>query len=142
MDRQILYPAQIPLVEDGLNAQRNAMVGIGHLAGAAFGSATVAASGFACEPGEGLSLVIAPGAILAPGVVDASAYGTLSAVSSALVRQFISRDPVTLAVPAAGATYIVYVSPQTVHSDATVFPFTYPSHLPLLTSTPLHILLT
>lgn len=123
MDRQILYPAQIPLVEDGLNAQRNAMVGIGHLAGAAFGSATVAASGFACEPGDGLSLVIAPGAILAPGVVDASAYGTLSAVSSALVRQFISRDPVTLAVPAADATYIVYVSPQTVDTDDTVLPF-------------------
>lgn len=123
MDRQIQYPAQIPLVEDMLNAQRNAMVGIGHLAGATFGVNTVAASGFACAPGEGLALTIAPGALLAPGVVDASAYGTLAAVSSALARQFISRDPVTLAVPAAGATYIVHVSPQTVDTDDTVLPF-------------------
>lgn len=123
MDRQIQYPAQIPLVEDMLNAQRNAMVGVGHLAGAAFGANTVAASGFACAPGEGLALTLAPGALLAPGVVDASAYGTLAAVSSALVRQFISRDPVTLAVPAAGATYIVSAAPQTVDTDDTVLPF-------------------
>lgn len=123
MDRQIQYPAQIPLVEDMLNAQRNAMVGIGHLAGGTFGANTVAASGFACAPGEGLTLTIAPGALLAPGVVDASAYGTLAAVSSALVRQFISRDPVTLAAPAAGATYIVSVTPLTVDTDDTVLPF-------------------
>lgn len=123
MDRLIQYPAQIPLVEDMLNAQRNAMVGVGHLAGATFGANTVAASGFACAPGEGLTLTIAPGALLAPGVVDASAYGTLAAVSSALVRQFISRDPVTLAVPAAGATYIVSVTPLTVDTDDTVLPF-------------------
>lgn len=123
MDRQILYPAQIPLVEDGLNAQRNAMVGLGHLAGAAFGTNTVAASGFACSPAEGLAVTIAPGALLAPGVVDASAYGTLAAVSSALVRQFISRDPVSLTVPSAGATYVVYVTPQTVDADNTVLPF-------------------
>lgn len=123
MDRLIQYPAQIPLVEDMLNAQRNAMVGIGHLAGAAFGANTVAAAGFSCTPGEGLALTLAPGALLAPGVVDASAYGTLAAVSSALVRQFISRDPVTLAVPAAGVTYIVSASPQTVDTDDTVLPF-------------------
>ncbi|GAN66935.1 hypothetical protein [Acetobacter orientalis] len=123
MDRQILYPAQIPLVEDGLNAQRNAMVGVGHLASAAFGANTVAASGFACSPADGLAVTIAPGALLAPGVVDASAYGTLAAVSSALVRQFISRDPVSLTVPSAGATYVVYVTPQTVDADNTVLPF-------------------
>ncbi|MFT9070553.1 MAG: hypothetical protein ABF530_10010 [Acetobacter orientalis] len=123
MDRQILYPAQIPLVEDGLNAQRNAMVGVGHLASAAFGANTVAASGFACSPADGLAVTIAPGALLAPGVVDASAYGTLTAVSSALVRQFISRDPVSLTVPSAGAAYVVYVTPQTVDTDDTVLPF-------------------
>lgn len=123
MDRLIQYPAQIPLVEDMLNAQRNAMVGVGHLAGATFGANTVAASGFVCAPGEGLTLRIAPGALLAPGVVDASAYGTLAAVSSALVRQFISRDPAILAVAAAGATYIVSVTPQTEDTDDTVLPF-------------------
>ncbi|MBE7728859.1 hypothetical protein [Komagataeibacter sp. FXV3] len=123
MDRQIVYPAQIPLDSDQLNAQRNAYVGLGQLAAMAYGWATVAASGFACTPGSGLALVIAPGSLLAPGVVDASAYGTLAAVASQLVRQYASRDPVTLTVPGAGATYSVYVTPATVDTDDTVLPF-------------------
>ncbi|WP_282813577.1 hypothetical protein, partial [Komagataeibacter intermedius] len=123
MDRQIVYPAQIPLDSDQLNAQRNAYVGLGQLAAMAYGWATVAASGFACTPGGGLALVVAPGSLLAPGVVDASAYGTLAAVSSALVRQYVSRDPVTLDVPGAGATYTVHVTPATVDADDTVLPF-------------------
>jgi len=123
MDRQIVYPAQIPLDSDQLNAQRNAYVGMGHLAGMAYGQATVSASGFACVPGTGLALIVAPGSLIAPGVVDASSYGTLAAVQSALVRQYISRDPVTLDVPGAGAVYIVYVSPVTQDADDTVLPF-------------------
>ncbi|MCW4579211.1 glycine-rich domain-containing protein [Gluconacetobacter entanii] len=123
MDRQIVYPAQIPLDSDQLNAQRNAYVGLGQLAAMAYGWGTVSASGFACTPGSGLALVIAPGSLLAPGVVDASAYGTLSAVGSALVRQYVSRDPVTLTVPGTGATYTVYVTPATVDTDDTVLPF-------------------
>ncbi|WP_395371210.1 H-type lectin domain-containing protein [Komagataeibacter diospyri] len=123
MDRQIVYPAQIPLDSDQLNAQRNAYVGLGQLAAMAYGWATVAASGFACTPGNGLALVIGPGSLLAPGVVDASTYGTLAAVASALVRQYVSRDPVTLAVPGAGATYTVYATPATVDTDDTVLPF-------------------
>ncbi|WP_010510047.1 hypothetical protein [Komagataeibacter europaeus] len=123
MDRQIVYPAQIPLDSDQLNAQRNAYVGLGQLAAMAYGWSTVAASGFACVPGTGLALVIAPGSLLAPGVVDASAYGTLAAISSALVRQYASRDPVALAVLGAGATYTVYVTPATVDTDDTVLPF-------------------
>ncbi|WEQ51592.1 hypothetical protein LV478_13850 [Komagataeibacter oboediens] len=123
MDRQIVYPAQIPLDSDQLNAQRNAYVGLGQLAAMAYGWATVSASGFACMPGSGLAVVVAPGSLLAPGVVDKTAYGTLPAASSALVRQYGSRDPVTLAVPGAGATYSVYVTPATVDADDTVLPF-------------------
>ncbi|MGS0649175.1 hypothetical protein ACU81Q_16325 [Komagataeibacter melomenusus] len=123
MDRQIVYPAQIPLDSDLLNAQRNAFVGLGHLAGMAYGDNTVAAGGFACTPGTGLAVTIAPGSLLAAGVVDISAYGTLAANGSVLVRQYVSRDPVTLTVPGAGATYTVYATPTTVDADATVLPF-------------------
>lgn len=123
MDRQIVYPAQIPLDSDLLNAQRNACVGLGHLAGMAYGDNTVAAGGFACTPDAGLAVTIAPGSLLAAGVVDATAYGTLAANGSVLVRQYISRDPVTLTVPGAGATYTVYAAPATVDTDATVLPF-------------------
>ncbi|GBQ46030.1 hypothetical protein ACM0P6_02175 [Komagataeibacter sucrofermentans] len=123
MDRQIVYPAQIPLDSDLLNAQRNAFVGLGHLAGMAYGDDTVAAGGFACTPGTGLAVTIAPGSLLAAGVVDATAYGTLAANGSVLVRQHISRDPVTLSVPGARATYTVYATPATVDADDTVLPF-------------------
>ncbi|WP_240906369.1 hypothetical protein [Komagataeibacter xylinus] len=123
MDRQIVYPAQIPLDSDLLNAQRNAFVGLGHLAGMAYGDDTVAAGGFACTPGTGLTVIIAPGSLLAAGVVDATAYGTLAANGSVLVRQHISRDPVTLTVPGAGGTYTVYATPATVDTDDTVLPF-------------------
>jgi len=123
MDRQIVYPAQIPLDSDQLNAQRNAYVGLGQLAAMTFGWTTVAAGGFACTPGTGLTVSIAPGSLLAPGVVDASTYGTLAAVSSALTHQYVSRDPVTLDVPGVGATYTVYVTPATVDADDTVLPF-------------------
>ncbi|WP_241503256.1 autotransporter outer membrane beta-barrel domain-containing protein [Komagataeibacter melaceti] len=123
MDRQIVYPAQIPLDSDQLNAQRNAYVGLGQLAAMAYGWSTVAASGFACTPGAGLAVTVAPGSLLAPGVVDGTAYGTLAAVASALVRQYVSRDPATLTVPGAGATYTVYVTPATVDTDDTVLPF-------------------
>ncbi|WP_241694220.1 hypothetical protein [Komagataeibacter melomenusus] len=123
MDRQIVYPAQIPLDSDLLNAQRNAFVGLGHLAGMAYGDNTVAAGGFACTPGTGLAVTIAPGSLLAAGVVDGTAYGTLAANGSVLARQYVSRDPVTLTVPGAGATYTVYATPATVDADATVLPF-------------------
>ncbi|MCE2574393.1 hypothetical protein [Komagataeibacter sp. FNDCR2] len=123
MDRQIVYPAQIPLDSDQLNAQRNTLVGIGHLAGLAYGQNTAAAGGFACTPGGGLTVTLAPGSLLAPGVVDGTAYGTLPASPSALVRQYVSRDPVTLDVPGAGATYIVYVTAFTRDTDDTVLPF-------------------
>ncbi|MDT8871627.1 hypothetical protein RAA17_14450 [Komagataeibacter rhaeticus] len=66
MDRQIVYPAQIPLDSDQLNAQRNAYVGLGQLAAMAYGWTTVSASGFACAPGAGLAVVLAPGSLLAP----------------------------------------------------------------------------
>ncbi|WNM08196.1 hypothetical protein RI056_15060 [Komagataeibacter nataicola] len=123
MDRQIVYPAQIPLDSDLLNAQRNAFVGLGHLAGMAYGENTVSAGGFACTPGAGLTVTIAPGSLLAAGVVDTTAYGTLAASGSVLVRQYISRDPVTLTVPGAGGTYTVYATPATVDTDDTVLPF-------------------
>ncbi|MEZ7136812.1 hypothetical protein [Komagataeibacter sp. SM21] len=123
MDRQIVYPAQIPLDSDQLNAQRNAYVGLGQFAGMAYGWDTVAASGFACAPGTGLAVIIAPGSLLAPGVVDGTSYGTLAPVSSALVRQYTSRDPLALEVPGTAATYTVYVTPVTIDGDAIVLPF-------------------
>lgn len=123
MDRQIVYPAQVPLDSDLLNAQRNAHVGLGQLAGMAYGADTVAAGGFACTPGGGMAVSIAPGSLLAAGVVDVSAYGTLAASASPLVRQYASRDPVTLDVPGAGAGYVVYVTPATVDAGDTVLPF-------------------
>lgn len=123
MDRRILYPAQIPLVEDQLYAQRYTQIGIGRLSGSLYGERGTGASGFTCEPGTGLSVTVAPGQIVQPGIVDATAYGVVDASSSALPRQYILTDPVTLAIPAAGDSYVVYGTPSTSDGNSVVLPF-------------------
>ena len=49
MDRQIVYPGQIPLETDLLNSNRFAMIAIAKLAAAMLGTGTVA-NGLACAP--------------------------------------------------------------------------------------------
>jgi len=123
MDRKIIYPAQIPLVEDQLQAARFSQIGIGRIAGALYGEGGSGASGFICTPGAGLAVTIAPGEMIMPGVIDASSYGVLPASSSSLPRQFILTDPVNLSIPSAGATYIVYGTPTTIDTDNIVLPY-------------------
>lgn len=123
MDQKIIYPGQIPLDTDLLYAERFASIATGRMAGGIFGEGNTAASGLACTPGSGLEVSIAPGQIIAPGVVDASALGTLAAVASALPRQYILRDATTLTVPGTGATYIVYATVATSDTAQQVLPF-------------------
>lgn len=123
MDRIIVYPAQIPLVEDTLRGQRNTYVSIGRLAAMLYGASVTAVSGFECTPSTGLAVSIAPGSVLEPSTVDDSAYGVITEDVSALTRQYISQQTVSLTIPAAGATYYVYLRPATMDGEATVLPF-------------------
>ena len=125
MDRVITYAGEIPLVEDQLAPQRNAMVAIGRLAQAAFGT-QVAAEGFAPSvTGSDLNVTLGPGSILVPGVVDSSAYSVLPVVGSELIQQYISRDPVVLPVPAAdvATTVTIYATVSTEDTGSYALPF-------------------
>ncbi|GBR19962.1 gp53-like domain-containing protein [Asaia spathodeae] len=123
MDRKIIYPGQIPLVEDQLQDARFAQIAIGRLAGALYGEVGTGASGFACSPGTGMTVTVSPGEIIQAGVIDASAFGVLPASTSALPRQYILTDPVNITIPGAGATYIIYGTLSTADTANAVLPY-------------------
>jgi hypothetical protein len=123
LDRQIIYPGQIPLDTDQLLQSRNTFVGIGHVNDMLYGPGTTSVGGFSCTPGLGLSVVVAPGSVLGSGSIDDTAYGSLPAVTSQITRQYIMRDPTTLAVPGAGATYYIYALAARADTGAAVLPF-------------------
>ncbi|BAT19845.1 gp53-like domain-containing protein [Asaia bogorensis] len=123
MDRKIIYPGQIPMVEDQLQAARFTQIGVGRLAGALYDESGTGASGFACTPGSGLSVTISPGQIIQPGMVDASEFGVLPASASALPRQYVLTDPVNIVIPGTGATYIVYGTVSTADTANAVLPY-------------------
>ncbi|CAH2606508.1 conserved protein of unknown function (plasmid) [Rhodovastum atsumiense] len=91
MDRTIVYPGAIPLDTHVLQSQRDAMVGLGALLQAAFGTSTLV-DGLACTPTSpaSLSVQVGPGSIIALDTVDDSAFGSLAADSSNLVKQGIN----------------------------------------------------
>lgn len=101
MDRQIIYPGQVPLSTDLLNTNRYTIVAIAKLASAMLGTATVV-NGLATVPTSPASLQVNvnPGEMYALANVDATAYGELPADTHSILKQGISLDAVTLSCPA------------------------------------------
>ncbi|MGO4151518.1 hypothetical protein [Cupriavidus sp. YAF13] len=102
MDRQIVYPGQIPLETDLLNTNKYAMVALAKMAAAMLGTATVV-SGLGCVPTgpASLQVVVNPGEIYSLANIDATAYSSLPAdTAHSILKQGISLDPVTLSCPA------------------------------------------
>jgi hypothetical protein len=87
MDRQIVYPASIPLDTDILGAQRDAMIALGYLLQATLGTTTVV-DGLACTPTSPASLTvnIGPGSITQLTVIDTTAYGSIPSSSNPLMK--------------------------------------------------------
>lgn len=88
MDRTIVYPGSLPQDTDILQPQRNAMIALGFLAQAAFGTTTVC-DGLACTPTSpaSMSVNVGPGSIIQNSVVDQNTYGSLAAdTADALVK--------------------------------------------------------
>jgi len=73
MDRNIVYPASIPLDTDLLSTNRNMMLALGFLTQAALGTTTVV-DGLACTPTAPASLTVnvGPGSILGLSTVDST----------------------------------------------------------------------
>lgn len=105
MDRQIVYPGQIPLETDLLNTNRNTMLALGKLAAAIFGTGGLV-NGLAVAPTSPASLDVSIGAgeIYQLANVDDTAYSSLPAdTTDTVVKQGILLQPTTLACPAPSA---------------------------------------
>jgi hypothetical protein len=113
MDRQIIYPGQIPLETDLLNASRFAMTGLAKLAAAMLGTSTIV-SGLACVPTgpASLQVLVNPGEMYSLVALDATAYSSLAAdTTHNILKQGMSLDAVilTCAAPATAGQSVNYL---------------------------------
>lgn len=130
MDRVIIYPGAIPLETDLLATNKNALIGLGKLASALFGSGTLV-NGFAVTPTgpASLQVVVAPGEIYSLQNIDGTAYGSIAAdTSHSIIKQGITLESVTLNCPAPTTTgqsinYLVQAAYQDVDAIPTVLPY-------------------
>ncbi len=129
MDRTILYPGAIPLAEDGLSIQRNAMLAIGYLAQATLGTGAVA-DGLACGPTSpaSMTLEVGPGSLTALSVVDGSAFSTLPASLNPVVKMGITGGYTSLtfsAPPVAGQSvdYLIQAAFEELDGVPLVLPY-------------------
>ena len=101
MDRSIVYPGSIPLDTDLLNTNRQVMVALGALMQAVLGTTPVI-NGLAVAPTvpASLTVTVGPGSITSYGQVDQTAFGTLPADPSSLVRMGINLASTSLALTA------------------------------------------
>jgi hypothetical protein len=124
MDRQIVYPASIPLDTDFLTQNRSAMVALGSLAQAVLGTATIV-DGLACQPTSpaSLSVSLGAGSVTQFGPVDSLAYGSLAAdTTDQIVKMGINLQPTTftLSAPETPGQSVIYLIEATFsESDAT-----------------------
>lgn len=103
MDRPFVYPGEIPRTADILGGFKSALYGVGHMARAAFGSATcVSGLQIAASGPPSLTVSIGLGSIYTEQQVDASAYGTLGLDTNSLVKQGILPAPTTLTITPPG----------------------------------------
>jgi hypothetical protein len=130
MDRQIVYPGQIPLETDLLNSNRFAMVAIAKLAAAILGTATLA-NGLACAPTTPASLQvkIGPGEMYSLAALDAADYSSLAAdTTHNILKQGISLDDVLLTCNPPGTAgqsinYLVQAAYQDQDSGLVTLPY-------------------
>lgn len=102
MDRNIVYPASIPLDTDILTLNRNTMIGLGYLLQMVVGSGVVV-DGLTCSPTSppSMTVTVGPGSITQISVIDTNAYGSLAADPvDPLVKMGINTQPTSFTVTA------------------------------------------
>lgn len=136
MDRQIVYPGQIPLETDLLNTNRNTMIALGKLAAAIFGTTSNIVNGLVVVPTSpaSLSVNVNAGEIYSLQNVDNTAYSSLPAdTTDTVVKQGIQLQPVSLSCPApttAGFSinYLIEATYQDNDTGSVVLPYYNPSN--------------
>ncbi|MBN3755901.1 hypothetical protein G3N95_23350 [Paraburkholderia sp. Tr-20389] len=102
MDRQSVYPGQIPLETDLLNTNRNVLIAVGKMLSDMLGTSTYA-SGLGCvaTAPASLSVQVQPGQLYALQNLDNTAYSSLALDQThQIVKQGIALDATTLACAA------------------------------------------
>lgn len=130
MDRQIVYPGQIPQDTDLLNTNKNAMVALGFLMQAVLGT-SLSVDGLACTPNTpaALNVLVGPGSIHSLQNVDGTAYGTIpSDTTNQIVKQGITLGTQTFSCPAPATTghsivYLIQAAYQDDDDGAVVLPY-------------------
>jgi hypothetical protein len=132
MDRNIVWPGQVPLETDLLNTNRNVMVALGRFAMDILGSSTLA-SGLACTPTAPASMKvnIGAGALYSLQNIDNTAYSTLAANTADQVMKqgiLLASDALQLAftAPASAGNSIIYLvqaAYSEVDTDLTLLPY-------------------
>lgn len=129
MDRQIVYPGQIPLETDLLNTNRNTLVALAMLVQDVLGSASLV-SGFTCIPTAPASLAVqvTPGRFYSLQNLDGTAYSSLAAdTAHQVMKQGILLDAVTLNCPApATVGYSINYLIEAAYQDSDTTPVTLP----------------
>lgn len=136
MDRNLIYPASIPLDTDLLSLNRNTMVALGYLAQAIFGTTTIV-DGLACTATmpASLTVTIGPGTISQFGVVDAMPYGSLAADTADPLLKLginIASTNFTLSVPTSSGqstNYLIEAAFQESDVNPVILPY-YNASLP------------
>lgn len=124
MDRRTVQPGQIPLDGDLLETNKNAMIGLGKLIEAVFGTSNLL-QGFACVPTAPSSMQVSVGAgqVFSLQNIDATTYGSLAAdILHQIVKQGLSLDAALLSCPAPltigySINYLVQVAFSEVDTD-------------------------
>lgn len=130
MDRQIVYPGQIPLETDLLNSNKYAMVAVAKLAAAVLGTSTLV-NGLACVPTgpASLQVVVNPGEMYSIANIDATAYSSLPAdTAHNILKQGISLDDVLLTCAAPGTAgqsvnYLIQAAYQDLDTGSVTLPY-------------------
>jgi hypothetical protein len=129
MDRQIIYPGQVPFTTDLLNTNKNVMLAVSKLAAAILGTDTHV-NGLACTPTSPASLQVAvgPGEIYSMAPMDATPYSAVAADAHPILKQGVALDPTLLTLtppttPGQSINYLVQAAYQEVDAVATVLPF-------------------
>jgi hypothetical protein len=96
LDRPLIYPNELPMVEDLLDGWKAALYSAGYIAAATIGPSTGVQGLAISSTGIDLNVTIGTGSIYASTQVDATAYGTLGTDSNNIMKQGILAAPVTL----------------------------------------------
>lgn len=102
MDRPLIYPDELPMVEDILGMAKAALYAVGALSAATIGAVSTGVSGLpisATGPAS-MSVIIGTGSIYEMATVDSSAYSTLGTDANLLYKQGFLAAPATITITA------------------------------------------